>query len=679
MATAVTVALATLLLLPQARHKWPAIAAFVPAYQTALISIYLLAAYWARSYYQHTRIRSLLWLWSGSVYTAGVLLAQFLSLPGAFVTGVRLLGGDQTTIWLWFFWHLGASGMLLGYAVDEWRTPQARVQDPARRFRSSAVLTGVALGVTLLSVTALHDLLPVQDIAGDYSRVTSTGYGPLIQVLLFSALFFLWRGNRFRTSMSAWIGVAVVALAFDNLITMAGCARLSVGWYVGRLNALLSAFVLLGLYMRIVHRTYLQATANARALARAKADLERHQDRLELLVRERTRSLEEAQHTLLHTQKLEAVGKLTGGVAHDFNNVLHIISGNLDLIRVMATGQDKILARYASARDAVQRGARLSSQLLAFSRKQVLQPAPTAVAKMFADVDELLARALGTRIEIVRAIAPDAWHIHVDRQQLESVILNLALNANDAITHEGTFTIKVENVSLAAPNAAQLELAEGDFVRMRFSDTGSGMRSDVRERAFEPFFSTKDVGKGTGLGLSMAYGFIKQSGGHIAIESEVGQGTTVTILFPRCLDDVIEVAPAAHVDIDGGCETILVVDDEAAIRENVTEMLTRLGYRVLTAASADEAWAMLRQRADIDLLFTDVVMPGAMTSTQLVALACGHHPRLRVLYTSGYAVDGRAGSDRPAPGEAMLHKPYAAASLARAVRAALGQATRQEA
>ncbi|MGB9109583.1 MAG: MASE4 domain-containing protein [Telluria sp.] len=664
---------ATLLLTPGAAHKWPNVSVFVPAYQSVLIGTYLLASYLVYGYFLQTRIRSLLWLWSGCVYTAGVLVAQFLSLPGAFVPGERLLGGPQTTIWLWFFWHLGAGGMLLGYAVAEWRAPGRLAPDARRSFMRAAALMALALAATLVTVTTFHDRLPIQDVGGDYSLVTTTGYGPLLQAMLFAAMFFLWRASRFRTPISAWLGVVVLALALDNMITMAGGARLSVGWYVGRLNALFSALAMLVLYMQTIHRVYLTAASNADELALAKSTLERHQERLETLVEERTRSLEDAQNALLHAQKLEAMGKLTGGVAHDFNNVLHIIGGNLDLIRMLAGANDKVVQRCTSARDAVRRGARLSSQLLSFARKQPLQPAPASLAQVLGDMDELLKRAVGERVAIDLSIAPGSWNVKVDQQQLENVILNLALNASDAMRDGGTLSIKVSNAVLSAAENARLQLGAREHVCIAFIDNGSGMSAEVRERAFEPFFSTKGVGKGTGLGLSMAYGFIKQSGGHIEIDSEFGRGTTITILLPRTVEHAVEKTLQQAVPAAGGSETILVVDDEIDIQENVAAILTTLGYRVLRASSADEASIVLRQQQRIDLLFTDVIMPGTMNSPQLAALARQLHPGVQVLFTSGYSEDAVIKDGKLQEGVKLLNKPYSSEELASAIRGSLNQ------
>ncbi len=658
---AAVIGVITTLLMPFAADKWPNIPAFVPAYQTALIGAYLVAAYLMYGYFMQLRARAVLWLWGGSVYTAGVLLAQFLSLPNAFVAETRLLGGAQTTIWLWFFWHIGASGMLFAYAWCELRAPGALVHQPRPAFARCAGLTAACLAATLAVVTFFHDLLPPMDRAGDFSRITTTGYAPLIQAIIMAALFMLWRATRFASPINAWIGVAMVALALDNAITMAGGSRLSAGWYVGRINALLSALVMLVLYIKEVNRVYLQAAANAGQLTVAKAELERHQEHLESLVAERTRSLEETKDALMHAQKLEAIGKLTGGVAHDFNNVLHIINGNLDLIRLFSPGNEKILPRCASAQEAVRRGAKLSSQLLSFARKLPLQPAPTSLAAVFANMDVLLKRAVGDRIDIEIDIAPDAWNVKVDPQQLENAVLNLTLNASDAMPQAGRFKI-------AAANASTLD---GDFVRIAFIDTGAGMRPEVKARAFEPFFSTKDIGKGTGLGLSMVYGFVKQSGGHIEIDSAPDQGTTVLILLPRTVDTAVEKRAVQAGAVTGGSETVLVVDDEADIRENVGTILSGLGYTVMKAASADEARGMLGQQAKIDLLFTDVIMPGATSSTQLAALARAAHPAIRVLFTSGYSEDAVIHDGRLDEGVSLLNKPYSRDELARAVRAML--------
>ncbi|MBD8530956.1 MULTISPECIES: MASE4 domain-containing protein [unclassified Massilia] len=789
---ALAIAILTALLLPIAATKWPAIPAFLPSYQTAIIGAYAIAGYLLYGYFKQTGTHAILYLWGGSVYTAAILLAQFLSVPGAFVPNVRLLGGGQTTSWLWFFWHLGATGMLFCYALAELRAPGRRVADTRAAFLRCLAWTGVIVLVTLAAVTLWEPLLPIVDVAGDFNRITHSGYAPFIQAIIMAALLMLWRATRFKTPISAWIGVAMVALAFDNAITMAGGTRLSVGWYVGRINALLAAMVMLGLYLKEINCVYLRATQHAGLLAqanerlktehgrllslfeqapgfvavlgddechlqivnaafqrlvgerllvglpirkalpelagqgwfecidevtrskkphvasgmtlrlrrgadggseeriidvlfqpnigpdgelagvfiqgqdvteqhRARVELERHQSHLESLVQERTRSLEDTQTALLHAQKLEAIGKLTGGVAHDFNNVLHIINGNVDLIKMLTGANAKVQERCQSAQTAVRRGAKLSAQLLAFARKQPLQPTALKLGEVFAGIDLLLKRAVGERVEMRFAIAEDAWNVEADAQQLENVILNLVLNASDAMPEGGTLDVAVANT-----------LRDGaEFTQLSLRDSGVGMSDEVRARAFEPFFSTKGVGKGTGLGLSMAYGFVTQSGGHIDLDSTPGQGTTVNILLPRTSEAASMRKSESAASVTGGSETILVVDDEAEIRANVAAMLTQLGYTVLSAESADAAAAMLEGPGRIDLLFTDVIMPGAMSSTTLAERARARHPAIRVLFTSGYTENAVIRNGRLEEGVNLLSKPYAREDLARAVRGLL--------
>jgi len=799
--TALAIAIVTLALMPIAADKWPAIPAFLPSYQSTIIVAYTVAAYLLYGYFKQTRIYAVLYLWGGSVYTALILLAQFLSVPGAFVPGERLLGGGQTTSWLWFFWHLGATGMLFCYALAELRAPGRRVRDARAAFLGALGWTGAIVAVTLASVTFFEADLPIVDIAGDFNRITHSGYAPFIQAVIMAALLMMWRATRFRTPIAAWIGVAMVALAFDNLITMAGGTRLSVGWYVGRLNALFAALVMLGLYLKEINRVYLRATEHARLLAQAherleseharllsmfeqapgfvamlgsdechlqivnaafrrlvgprelvgrpirkalpelagqgwfelieqvcdsrkphvesgmqlrlqraggavedviidvlfqpnlgpdgelagvfiqgqdvteehlaRIALERHQSHLESLVQERTRSLEDTQSALMNAQKMEAIGKLTGGVAHDFNNVLHIINGNLDLIKMFSAANAKVTERCQSAQAAVRRGAKLSSQLLAFARKQPLQPIPVRLADVFDGIDVLLKRALGERVEVGFDFAADLWNVEADPQQLENVILNLVLNASDAMPEGGRFVVSGVN----SPG----ENGDAGFVRLSFHDSGMGMSDDVKARAFEPFFSTKGVGKGSGLGLSMAYGFVKQSGGQIDIESAPGEGTTVHILLPRTGQAASGRKQEQAGEVTGGSETILVVDDEAEIRANVAAMLGQLGYRVLEAASADAAAPVLDAAPHIDLLFTDVIMPGAMSSTDLAAHARRRHPGIRVLFTSGYTENAVIRNDRLEEGVKLLSKPYAREELAAAVRKLLSDAAPQAA
>ncbi|HEV2609031.1 MAG TPA: CHASE domain-containing protein [Noviherbaspirillum sp.] len=392
---------------------------------------------------------------------------------------------------------------------------------------------------------------------------------------------------------------------------------------------------------------------------------------------ERLQQLEEARTALHHAQKLEAVGKLTGGVAHDFNNALQIIGGNLQLLELRTGGNEQAAALIHGAMKAVDRGAKLSSQLLAFARRQPLQPRVVNLGRMTRSMDELMRRALGESIEIHTIIAPVMLNTLVDPYQLENVILNLALNSRDAMQGQGSLTIEAGSEYLDAGTDSDTdtvpgpELPPGRYVTLAISDTGSGMTPEVLEHAFEPFFTTKPEGQGTGLGLSMAYGFVKQSGGHIRIFSEVGHGTMVKIYLPASDDPETDMSVVTSQTVIGGSETILVVEDDAGVRGVVVGMLTELGYRVLQAQDGREALDALASGESIDLLFTDVVMPGPVQSPELAARAKQMVPGIAVLFTSGYTrdvitQDGRLDADLQ-----LLSKPYRREQLAIRIRSML--------
>jgi PAS domain S-box-containing protein len=339
-------------------------------------------------------------------------------------------------------------------------------------------------------------------------------------------------------------------------------------------------------------------------------------------------------------QKMEAIGQLTGGMAHDFNNILQVIQANLDLIRGDAAVGASAMRRLRSASAATDRGARLTQQLLAFARRQPLAPQPTSVARLVKDLSGLLVHALGERVAVELAVADDAWNAKIDPGQLENAILNLAINARDAMPHGGSVRIEVSNATLDRRYAALYpEVAPGAYLLVDVSDTGTGMSPDVVARAFDPFFTTKNDGKGTGLGLSMVYGFVQQSSGHIRIDSAIGQGTSVKLFLPRTTEPVLESPSVPTAEALVGHERILVVEDNGEVRQAVIDMLSEAGYRTTAAANPDEAAALLARDAGFDLLLTDVVMPGSMSATELAGLARRLRTDIVVLMTSGYARD----------------------------------------
>jgi signal transduction histidine kinase/ActR/RegA family two-component response regulator len=375
---------------------------------------------------------------------------------------------------------------------------------------------------------------------------------------------------------------------------------------------------------------------------------------------------------LVQAQKMEVIGQLTGGVAHDFNNLLAVIQGNLELLSEHAKDDAQVNRFVAPALRAAHRGAELTQRLLAFSRRQMLRPEIIDLNVLVADTSELLRRTLGAAIEIETKLAPDLWLALVDANQLESALLNLGVNARDAMPEGGRLTIAAHNVELSAADLADSDsAAPGPYVALVVSDTGRGMAPDVLKRAYEPFFTTKSAG--SGLGLSMVYGFINQSGGHIHIDSTPGRGTVVSLYLPRALGTAADfpLATDRRAAPEGRGESILVVEDDGEVRELVVSQLAELGYRVHHVDRAAAALDRLAKGDNIALLLTDIVLPGGMSGIGLVGAVRERYPALRVLCMSGYAQDTLGARDAAKLGITVLNKPFRRADLARAVRAAL--------
>ena len=373
---------------------------------------------------------------------------------------------------------------------------------------------------------------------------------------------------------------------------------------------------------------------------------------------------------LRQSLRLEAVGQMTGGIAHDFNNLLTIIIGNAELIEESSDPSLRALAEVA--RKAAERGAELTGRLLAFSRQQPLDPKAIDINLLISKMDGLIRRAIGGQLEIKTVLPANLWHVFVDPAQLENALLNLAINARDAMPDGGRLTIETSNIRMDEAAVADRGLAPGDYLLVTVSDTGTGMDKDTLARAFEPFFTTKEVGKGSGLGLSMVYGFVAQSRGHVRIHSAPGQGTSVRIYLPRAAEGIALATPEIR---DGslprGSEKILLVDDDAMVREMVVMQLQNLGYRVVSAVNGSQALDLLKREGGFDLLFTDVVMPGGLNGRQLADEARKLSPGLRVILSSGYAdtaVPHQGGLDQ---GVHLLNKPYRRSDLAKKVREAL--------
>ena len=383
----------------------------------------------------------------------------------------------------------------------------------------------------------------------------------------------------------------------------------------------------------------------------------------------------QAEEALRQAQKMEAVGQLTGGIAHDFNNLLTGITGALDLIRRrLDAGRTDGLERFMdAAQSSAQRAAALTQRLLAFSRRQSLDTKPQQIATIVSGIEDMLRRTLGETIELKMLLPRELWPALTDANQLESALLNLAINARDAMPEGGRLTIEAANVHLATADPRLEDGVEaGDYVMIAVSDTGSGMSPDVIARAFDPFFTTKPIGQGTGLGLSMIYGFMKQSGGHVRIDSRLGRGTTVILYLRRVLREDEQAAPAPEVHTRGQGEMVLVVEDDANVRLLMLEVLDWLGYRHIEAADARTAVAILASPRAIDLLVTDVGLPH-VNGRELAEIARRHRPDLKVLFVTGYAEDAALRADFLAPGMDFMMKPFTLEAFSAKIRALIGR------
>ena len=404
---------------------------------------------------------------------------------------------------------------------------------------------------------------------------------------------------------------------------------------------------------------------------------DRHQRGLALAGQEaEAEGRRKAEAQLNQLQKMEAVGRLTGGIAHDFNNMLAVILSAISLIqRRLATGKGDIGPLLDAARDGATRASTLTARLLAFSRQQPLAPQPINASRMVSGMQDLLQRALGEHIMLETVLGGGLWSARADPSQLENAVVNLAVNARDAMPNGGRLTIETANVALDETYARDhQEVAAGQYVMVAVSDNGTGMSPDVAARAFEPFFTTKGVGQGTGLGLSQVYGFIKQSGGHVKIYSEIGQGTTIKLYLPRHHGEASDLRkPQLESEIPAGdaSEVILVVEDDDHLREIAATTLREMGYTVIPARSGREALRILDQRPEICCLFTDVVMP-EMSGRELADEATARRPDLKVLYTTGYTRNAIIHGGVLDPGVNLLVKPFTAEDLARKVREVLG-------
>jgi PAS domain S-box-containing protein len=385
-------------------------------------------------------------------------------------------------------------------------------------------------------------------------------------------------------------------------------------------------------------------------------------------------ALLESERRLAQSQKMEAVGQLTGGIAHDFNNLLLVIAGNLELLEPRL-GDEESRSLLKEAQDAAALGSKLTDQLLTFGRRRHMDAQVIQLNELVVGVTDMLRRTLGEHIALSTSLGREIWVTRADPGQCQSAIVNLAVNARDAMPQGGKLVVETRNMVFDDHHADfHSELPRGDYVQLSISDTGTGMPPDVRDRAFEPFFTTKEKGRGTGLGLAMVYGFVKQSGGHVTIYSEVGHGTTINLYFPRAQSDpAAERLAARRAETDAHArETVLVVEDDDRVRQLTIKRLKLIGYQVLEAQDGPSALEILRRGEPVDLVFTDLVMPGGLSGREVAVRAREIKPGIKVLLTSGYAEELVQGDDLQRERLKVLRKPYQQADLVAALREVLG-------
>jgi signal transduction histidine kinase/ActR/RegA family two-component response regulator len=501
-------------------------------------------------------------------------------------------------------------------------------------------------------------------------------------VIAFALALFAWRRGHdmmvvFRNGFWALATfLAVCGLTHLLAILTLWVPAYGVESFTKGLLALISVGITGGLLLILPQIMVMQTRVQLQQAYAALAEEVRLRQKAEAMV-QRFREIEATESQVRQAQKMEAIGQLTGGVAHDFNNILTVITGTIEILGEAVKDRPHLAQITSMIGAAATRGADLTRHLLAFARRQPLQPRNVDVNAMVIEAARLLKPTLGEHIEIESMLAHDSAPALIDPGQLSTAILNLALNARDAMPSGGKLTLETKNVVLDESYAAMNnDVTPGNYILIAVSDSGSGIPTNLLDKVFEPFYTTKDVGKGSGLGLSMVYGFVKQSNGHIRIYSEEGHGTTVKLYLPQAAGIVDSLPAAADAyELERGDESILIVEDDALVREYVVTQIDRLGYDTLSAGNAAEALAIIDGRDRIDLLFTDVIIPGGMNGRQLAIEAQKRRPGLRVLYTSGYTENAIVHHGRLDAGVLLLAKPYVNSDLARMIRTALAVAT----
>ncbi len=605
------------------------IAAFIPIYKTTFALICLVAGGFLLFGFRRSRLWAALVLANGYLFTSLIVISQGLTLPGLFSSGGLLGGSPQSSAWLDVFRQGGLPLFVIGYALLNRRDDGDELLRTGTRADVVAAGTGVVAVVCLLTIlaTAGHRLLP-RIVGGDRYTIQMLAVGGAVLLINLAALALLGARHRYSV-LDLWLLVALWAWLFGAALDAAGSAgRFDLGFYVGPLYGLFAVSV--APVVLLVEASRIAGQLDA-AIA---------------LAEERNAALARSREELARAQRLDAIGQLTGGVAHDFNNLLTAVIGNLELISGARGDADKIERLAQHAMKAAQRGEHLVRQLLTYARRQISRPRTVDLNQLIADSEDLIRRLIGEQIEVVTMLSSVPAWVQIDPAQFETALLNLVINARDAMADGGRITIETRHVIVdPQPSADDPETRPGPHVMVAVGDSGVGMTPAVLARAFDPFFTTKEVGKGSGLGLSQVYGFTKTAAGQVKIRSALGSGTTVELYLPKSGDGLVLPAPEAgpaSLPPAAGRETILVVEDEEEVLAVTAESLRELGYHVRTAVNAAQALALLRGDQPIDVLFSDVIIPGGTDGAQLAVEARRLRPALKVLLTSGYTAAARA-------------------------------------
>ena len=644
-------------LVPLARVPVVRVDAFVPIYDSIVALNNLLTAGGLIVGFSRSRLRAVLVLAAGYLFSSLMALPHMMAFPGLFSTPGLLAGGPQTSVWIDIFRHGGLPLFTICYVLLKRREagsgrPHAEVRADVVAAAAGAV-AGVC-GLTLLA-TAGHRLLP-EIMVGDSHTSAMLAVSLPVLLLSLAALALLASQPRYST-LDVWLIVVLCAWVLDIVLsTLANGGRFDIGFYAGRLYGLFAASVVPIVLLVEAGRLY--------------GGL----DKALTIAEERNTELARSREELAQAQRLEAIGQLTGGVAHDFHNLLTVVIGNLELIAGTRGDPEKIERLAQGALKAARRGEHLVRQLLTYARRQISHPQTVDLNQLIANIENLIHRVIGEQIEVVSRLSPDLAPVQVDPAQFETAMLNLAINSRDSMAGGGRIMIETQNVTVERDSADDPDVTPGLYVMIAVGDSGAGMTPGVRSRAFEPFFTTKEAGRGSGLGLSQVYGFAKTARGYATIESELGAGTTVKLYLPQSSGPPLVPEPLAEVPAlpsASGRGTILVVEDDQDVLAVTAECLREFGYHVVTAVDAARGLEILSGEQPIDLLLSDVIIPGGTNGAQLAVKARRIRPRLKVLLTSGYTATALSLEHGLPEDLSVVGKLYQRDELARKLRLAM--------